>query len=112
MQPNSPIVLQDLFLIATYDWEMQWWCSVAIPLCENVWCWGGGWEPIKILRRNLVYVLKLTRRDSLLTRSRLRSYRQATSPQNQIMKPRITTETWIEADKHVQDYDDKNRIKH
>jgi hypothetical protein len=39
----------------------------------------GEWEPIKIPQRNFAYVPKLTQRASLLTRSRLLSYRQATS---------------------------------
>jgi hypothetical protein len=40
----------------------------------------------------LAYVPKLTRRTSLPARSRPRSYERATSPQNWVMKPRITAE--------------------
>jgi hypothetical protein len=53
---------------------------------------GGEWEPIKFSQGNLVYVLKSTRRASLLTRSRLRSYIQASSPRNRVRKPQITVE--------------------
>jgi hypothetical protein len=42
------------------------------------------WEPIKILRENLAYISKSTRRASLLTRAGPRSYRQAIILQNHI----------------------------
>jgi hypothetical protein len=44
----------------------------------------GEWEPIKILYRNLVYILKLIRHPSLLTRLRLHSYRKTIGPQNRV----------------------------
>jgi hypothetical protein len=62
---------------------------------------GGECEPIKIPRRNLAYVSKSTRCTSLLTRSRLRSYRQATSPRNRVRKPQITAKTRIDAGKNT-----------
>jgi hypothetical protein len=43
---------------------------------------GGEWEPIKIPRGNLAYILKSTRCPSLLTRLRPPSYRQAISSRN------------------------------
>jgi hypothetical protein len=39
----------------------------------------GEWEPIKILRRNSVYVPKLTQRHSVLTRPKPHSYRKTIS---------------------------------
>jgi hypothetical protein len=45
---------------------------------------GGEWEPIKIPRGNLAYILKSTRRPSLLNRSRPRSYRKSIGPRNQV----------------------------
>jgi hypothetical protein len=71
----------------------------------------GEWEPIKIPRQKLVYVPKPTQRDSLLTRSRLRSYRQAISPWNRVRDPRIIAETRIDAGKNVRDYGNKNQTK-
>jgi hypothetical protein len=62
---------------------------------------GGEWEPIKIPQQNLPYVPKLTQRASLLSRSRLRSYRQDTSSRNRVRKPQITAETWIDASKNM-----------
>jgi hypothetical protein len=46
----------------------------------------GEWEPIKILRENLVYVTNLTQRASLLARPRPHSYRKVICSQNQIRK--------------------------
>jgi hypothetical protein len=45
---------------------------------------GGEWEPIKIPLVDLAYIPKWTKDTSLLTQSRLRSYRIATSPQRQV----------------------------
>jgi hypothetical protein len=53
---------------------------------------GGEWESIKIPRENLTYVLESTRRASLPTRSRPRSYWKATSPQNWVRNTEITAE--------------------
>jgi hypothetical protein len=46
----------------------------------------GEWESIKISRGNSTYILKLTRRPSLLTRSRPRSYRKTINTQNWVRK--------------------------
>jgi hypothetical protein len=43
---------------------------------------GGEWKPIKIPRRNLAYIPKMTRRPSLPTRPRPPSYRSAIDPRN------------------------------
>jgi hypothetical protein len=51
---------------------------------EKVTREGGVWEPIKIPQRNLTYIPNQTRCVSLLTRSRPRSYRKATSPWNRV----------------------------
>jgi hypothetical protein len=45
---------------------------------------GGEWEPIKILRGNLVYILESTRRPSLLTRPRSYNYNDAIGPRNRV----------------------------
>jgi hypothetical protein len=62
---------------------------------------GGEREPITISRWNLSYVSKPTQHTSPLTRSRLRSYRQTTCPQNQVRNHRITVETRINASKNT-----------
>jgi hypothetical protein len=49
-------------------------------------------EPIKILRENLAYILKQTRRASLPTRSKPYSYRKTIGPRNRISQPRNTAE--------------------
>jgi hypothetical protein len=77
--------------------------------CLRVGCWRTGegdqrrgeWESIKIPRWNFASVPKSTWRASLLTRSRLRSYKQATSPQNWVTKSRIMAETWIDVGKNT-----------
>jgi hypothetical protein len=45
---------------------------------------------------NLAYVPQLTQPASFPTRSRLRSYRQATSPRNWVRKPQITAKALID----------------
>jgi hypothetical protein len=49
-------------------------------------------ESIKILRENLAYIPKQTRRASLPTRSKPYSYRKTIGPQNRISQPRNTAE--------------------
>jgi hypothetical protein len=45
---------------------------------------GGEWEPIKIPRRNSVYISNPTRHPSLLTRPRPTSYRKSIGLQNRV----------------------------
>jgi hypothetical protein len=54
---------------------------------------GGEWEPIKISRGNLTYVLNLTQSVSLLTRSKPHSYRQPIDPRNQVRENEILAES-------------------
>jgi hypothetical protein len=51
---------------------------------QRRWPKGDEWEPIKIPRRNLAYILKSTRRPSLLTRSRPHNYTKAIGLQNRV----------------------------
>jgi hypothetical protein len=71
-------------------WSHSWWCE---------WSWGGEFEPkgrekmirggewksIKIYQMNLVYILKLIWRPSLLTRSRSHTYNKAIDLWNRVM---------------------------
>jgi hypothetical protein len=49
----------------------------------------------------MAYIPNSTQRASLITRSRLHSYKQSTRPQNRVGKHRITAETRIDADKNM-----------
>jgi hypothetical protein len=69
---------------------------------------GGEWEPIKIPRRNLSYILESTRYPSLLARPRLASYRQANGPWNQLG---TTAETRNGASKTSCEIDNKNQLE-
>jgi hypothetical protein len=53
---------------------------------------GDEWEPIKILHRNLAYILKMTRRTSLLTQPKPPSYRSAIGPRNRARNRSENTE--------------------
>jgi hypothetical protein len=74
------------------------WCA-TLPHCFDILLKdrrrrpeGGEWEPIKIPNWNLAYIPTQTQTGSLPPRSRLHSYRKATSPQNQVRNHRNTTE--------------------
>jgi hypothetical protein len=69
---------------------------------------GGECEPIKIHRRNLVYISESTRCTSLLTRSRPPSIDKLSALRTGL---EIITETQIDASKNTCEIDDKNRIK-
>jgi hypothetical protein len=69
---------------------------------------GGEWEPIKIPRWNLAYILKSARRPSLLTRSRPYSYIKAIGIRNWV---RDRSGTLNDASKTMSEIDDKIRIE-
>jgi hypothetical protein len=66
-------------------------------------------EPIKILRENLAYIPKQTRRASLLTRAKPYSYRKTIGPRNRISQPRNTAEErQLMQAKAMRDHDNQN----
>jgi hypothetical protein len=71
---------------------------------------GDEWEPIKIHRGNLVYIIKSIRCPSLLARSRPHSYNQAIGPQNWVRNYANTNQCWQEHVRERRQNSDKNHF--
>jgi hypothetical protein len=104
--------------LETVLWIWPTWDG-SLGLCStrgwDFWRWswreetrGGKCESIKIPRRNLTYILKLTRRPSLLTHQGHIAIEELSTLRTGLV---TVAETWIDASKNTCETDNKNRTK-